>query len=150
MNKELQRFVERTEREHKGRLRSVKNLLAWKPSDQDWIDTCILGGESLVDVLTGHVTDADLDPQVLEAFHAQYPHLGSLVAKINELRGDPDALRGLLSGIKGKLFEEDYVDFLNHSHLPPGYEAVLASPQPKKHGMSPFMARTVRFSTTCS
>ena len=33
---------------------------------------------------------------------------------------------GLVSGIKGKLFEIDYLDWLNHGHLPAGFSADLA------------------------
>jgi hypothetical protein len=38
-----------------------------------------------------------------------------------------DELQGFASGVKGKLFELEYVDYLNDGHLPPGYTAELAT-----------------------
>jgi hypothetical protein len=35
-------------------------------------------------------------------------------------------MMGLVNGIKGKLFELDYAEWLNHGHLPPGFTAELA------------------------
>ena len=45
---------------------------------------------------------------------------------MKHLYGDPDKLRGLISGVKGKLFEMDYVKWLNDGHLPRGWTAELA------------------------
>jgi hypothetical protein len=123
----LQRFVADTERAHAGRLRTAGELFARRPSTEDWLDACVLGGVTLADVLAGRITDADLAPELVAAFHAQYPHAGTLVAQIQELHGDPDTLRGLVSGLKGKLFELEYVDYLNDGHLPAGHVAELAA-----------------------
>jgi hypothetical protein len=45
---------------------------------------------------------------------------------VNHLAGDPDRLKGLVNGVKGKLFELDYAEWLNHGHLPDGLSAELA------------------------
>lgn len=42
------------------------------------------------------------------------------------MSGDPERLRGLVSGVKGKLFEVEYRDYLNHGHLPTGWHAELS------------------------
>lgn len=39
---------------------------------------------------------------------------------------DAHQLQGLIAGIKGKLFEIRYVDYLNDRHLPDGFHAELA------------------------
>ncbi len=45
---------------------------------------------------------------------------------VKHLAPNPHELAGLISGIKGKLFEIDYIDWLNHGHLPDGWTAELA------------------------
>lgn len=127
MNPTLARFVADTERENQGRMRSLEDLLARGIPSEDWLDACVVGGATLTDVLAGRVAETDLPPELVEAFHAQYPHAGGLVEKIQELHDDPEALRGLVSGLKGKLFELEYVDFLNDGHLPAGHLAELAA-----------------------
>lgn len=86
-------------------------------------DTIMLGGESLVALtLATHIPDA-----IEKAYEAAYPTLAASVSlrdRLTELEGDQ--LQGLVSGIKGKLFEMKYVDFLNEGNLPDGYQAVLA------------------------
>lgn len=86
-------------------------------------DTLMLGGESLAALLVAtHI------PKVIEqAYEAAYPNLAASVSlrdRLTELEGD--RLLGLLSGIKGKLFEMQYVDYLNDGNLPGGYQAILA------------------------
>lgn len=39
---------------------------------------------------------------------------------------DDAELTGIVNGIKGKLFELRYVDYLNDGHIPDGYQAILA------------------------
>ena len=65
--------------------------------------------------------------EVEKAYVAVYP-IKSQTESLRDIIEDADAeeLSGLISGIKGKLFEMRYVDFLNGGHLPDGYEAVLA------------------------
>lgn len=108
-------------------MKSLSELFARKPSAEDWVDACVIGGVSLADALAGQVTDADIDPDVIAAFHTQYPHLESFVDKVREYDDNPEGLRGLVSGIKGKLFEQEYVEVLNGTGaLPAGYVAELA------------------------
>jgi hypothetical protein len=93
------------------------------------IDCAYIGGQSILDIIQGHVSDKDIDPEVIQAYHLQYPALSVHHAFTDEVRsmaGDPERLRGLISGVKGKLFETEYRDYLNHGHLPSGWHAELS------------------------
>jgi hypothetical protein len=80
-----------------------------------------------VDILHGRVGEADIDPEIIRAFRSQYPNAGEFVAFIRSHSGDDAALAGIVNGIKGKLFEMEYMDWLNDGHLPAGAVAELAS-----------------------
>jgi hypothetical protein len=65
--------------------------------------------------------------EIITAYQAAYPNLSDSISfqeRVREL--DDDALTGFLSGVKGKLFEQKYVEYLNDGNLPSGYAAVLA------------------------
>ena len=56
---------------------------------------------------------------ILSAYENAYPNLASempLKDAISSMESD-DEIRGFISGIKGKLFELKYVDYLNDSEL---------------------------------
>jgi hypothetical protein len=92
-------------------------------------DSTYIGGQMMGDILLGRVSDGDIDPLVQEAYRLQYPDLSQqhgFVEEVRNLRGDDEALRGFASGVKGKLFEVEYRDYLNHGHLPDGWHAELA------------------------
>lgn len=91
-------------------------------------DTVIGGGISVGQILSGKIAEHQIPLDVRQAFHAQYPNLHhGLVAEVLHLRGHEAAISGLVNGIKGKLFEQDYVNALNAGHhLPSGFHAVLA------------------------
>lgn len=92
-------------------------------SRKDWQDCLFLGGESLAVYYTG----AQISDEVLKAYEAAYPNLASETDLSTLLKGaDGAELTGLLSGIKGKLFEQKYVEYLNGGNLPDGYRAELA------------------------
>jgi hypothetical protein len=129
MNSDLNRFVCET-RNRFGTLDvDWRKSLFPQLSGEEWLDTATLAGMSLADLIHavrfGSLSEADIDPQVIEAFHLQYPHAGNFVDFIQSYE-DPDELRGAFSGIKGKLFELQHVDYLNHGHLPDGFVARLA------------------------
>ena len=88
-------------------------------------DTIFIGGESL-----GSLLSATSVPEEIEnAYAAAYPDVSaetSFLDKVRELDGE-DKITGLLSGVKGKLFEQQYVQHLNSDVLPEGYLASLAS-----------------------
>lgn len=86
-------------------------------------DCLMLGGESLaVLIISRHIPE-----YIQSAYEAAYPNVSAemgLQEKLSELKGDQ--LLGLVSGIKGKLFEQQYAEYLNSGSLPDGYSAVLA------------------------
>lgn len=71
----------------------------------------------------------DIFPRDIEAaYSAQYPNLAAhhpLGEHIQAL--DSENQMGFLSGLKGKLFEQKYVDYLNDGELPDGYIASLTT-----------------------
>jgi hypothetical protein len=87
------------------------------------VDTLILGGETLTTLIaSGMISD-----EIIDAYKAAYPNLSDTISfedKVREL--DDEALIGFISGVKGKLFEQKYVEYLNNGNLPDGYTAVLA------------------------
>lgn len=78
-------------------------------------------------VIHGYYHIDYIPEEVEEAYKAAYP-IKSQAESLREIieESDGEDLTGLTSGIKGKLFEMRYADFLNDGHLPDGYEAVLA------------------------
>lgn len=108
-------------------LKKPRDLVRRVLSSEDFIDSAIIGGVGVADILYGRIAESQIPSDVIDAFHAQYPQYGSsFVEAVKHLGSDPDKLAGLISGIKGKLFEIDYVNWLNHGHLPAGLTANLA------------------------
>ena len=87
------------------------------------VDSVVLGGEILVSLLAaGSIPD-----EIINAYEAAYPNLSDSISfedKVRELDGD--SLAGFISGVKGKLFEQKYVEYLNSGNLPDGYSAIIA------------------------
>ena len=85
------------------------------------LDLIFLGGESLA----VQVADTDLHPDIVDAYEAAYPSLVNEGITLQEgLQNlDESGIQGFVSGIKGKLFEKKYRDYLNDGNLPEGYEA---------------------------
>lgn len=87
-------------------------------------DTLFLGGESLaVLALAQHIPE-----HIHEVYASAYPNGAenfSLSEKIRSLDGDE--LAGFVAGVKGKMFEQQCVEYLNEGNLPDGDTAVLAS-----------------------
>jgi hypothetical protein len=114
-------------RRQKGTLKRPGDPLRRVVSSEDFVDSAILGGVSLADVLSGKIAEWQIPSNVIDAFHVQYPQYGaSFVEAVKHLAGDSEKLMGLVNGVKGKLFEIDYAAWLNHGHLPTGMTAELA------------------------
>ena len=108
-------------------LKKPRDLLHRALASEDFIDAAVIGGVEVTDILAGKVAEWQIPSNVLDAFHAQYPQYGkSFVEAVNHFQGHPEQLAGLINGVKGKLFEIDYIDWLNHGHLPTGYVAEMA------------------------
>jgi len=87
------------------------------------VDSIVLGGETLATLLAaGMISD-----EIINAYEAAYPDLSDSISFEDKVRDlDDEALTGFISGVKGKLFEQKYVEYLNNGNLPDGYAAVLA------------------------
>lgn len=87
------------------------------------VDSIVLGGETLATMLAaGTISD-----EIINAYEAAYPDLSDTISFEDKVRDlDDEALTGFISGVKGKLFEQKYVEYLNDGNLPDGYTAVLA------------------------
>lgn len=88
------------------------------------IDALMLGGESYI-----ALKSFDNIPELINnAYMAAYPAMSTEVSfsdKINQLESE-ESILGFTNAIKGKLFEQEYVRYLNNDNLPEGYTAVLA------------------------
>lgn len=87
------------------------------------VDVISLGGESLAAFAVG----AMIPENIQAAYEAAYPDkagVDDLADQLNAFSGDQ--LTGFLAGIKGKLFEQQYVEYLNDGNLPDGYTASIA------------------------
>lgn len=87
-------------------------------------ESLAVGGSLLADIIqTGQTPD-----DVKEAYELAYPHVAESMSFAEEAaRLHGQELVGLVNGVKGKLFEMKYVEYLNNGELPDGYVAHLAS-----------------------
>lgn len=87
------------------------------------VDSLAVGGDLLSDIYLGSVASAD----VHAAYAAAYPDLAQKMSFETVVRSlDDGQMTGFISGVKGKLFEIEYMDYLNNGNLPSGYYAELA------------------------
>jgi len=94
---------------HKGPLKKPADLLRRAASSEDVADTAVIGGVALADVVAGKIAEAQIPPNVIEAFHAQYPQYGtSFIEAVQRLSKDPEKLSGLVNGVKGKVLVKQW------------------------------------------
>lgn len=87
------------------------------------LDSVAVGG----DVLRTYALGARPTGEVAEAYRLAYPGEAATLSFTEKVRSlDESQLAGFASGIKGKLFELQYVDWLNKGNLPDGYTAAVA------------------------
>ncbi|NBB81172.1 MAG: hypothetical protein GVY36_17325 [Verrucomicrobia bacterium] len=101
-----------------------RELLHGKLVKKDRLKDCFaLGGEIyLLSNLPEHFP-ADIEA----AYAGHFPRLAAEISLSEHIESlDPGSQMGFLSGLKGKLFEQKYVDYLNEGELPDGYTASLA------------------------
>lgn len=125
MNDVLRQFVADTSVWFGDRLRSPKELFNRDLTADECLDAAVIGGYGVRDILAGKVHESQISPLVIKAFHSQYPHTGEFVEFVRNHSGDASLL-GIVNGIKGKAFELEYLNYLNHGHLPAGAVAELA------------------------
>jgi len=126
MNQERKERLSREYEAIKGRLKKPAELLLRGVTKDDFVDSAIIGGVAIADIIAGKISEHQIPDGVLHAFHLQYPNETDFVSTVQHHAGDSEALSGLINGIKGKLFEDRYVEWLNDGHLPDGFHASLA------------------------
>ncbi len=88
-----------------------------------FLDSLGLAMGSILSRLMGRHVPSD----VQQAYEMAYPQKAAAMdfkEAVNDL--DEDQLDGFISGVKGKLFEIKYTDYLNDGRLPAGYHAEMA------------------------
>jgi hypothetical protein len=92
---------------------------------QDLLDTLVVGGFTLSQLVQD---PRSVPPEIERAFELAYPRLASSGQTFAEAadRMSSEQLVGLVSGVKGKLFELKLLDDLNGGELPDGWHAELA------------------------
>ena len=88
------------------------------------LDLLVVGGITLAQAIRN---PAGVPPEIERAFDLAYPGLAqteSFADAVNRMSSND--LTGLVSGVKGKLFEIDLVDHLNNGGLPDGFHATMA------------------------
>jgi hypothetical protein len=123
LNRAKRRELEELKEDSSALTREHARLQEQYPDRFRTIDAWVLGGYTLAELLTSQA----VDPAVEAAFEAAYPGLAAhttFAEHAAEL--DQASLAGLVSGVKGKLFEQDYVRHLNAGNLPEGFTAALA------------------------
>jgi len=87
------------------------------------VDSVFIGSETLASLLSASA----IPDEIINAYKAAYPDLSETISFQDKVRVlDGDSLTGFISGVKGKLFEQKYVEYLNNDNLPDGYFASLA------------------------
>ena len=100
-----------------------RTLVLDQPMRWRGVDSLTLGGLLLADILAARSVPAHVEV----AYTAAYPDLANSQSFTEAVAAlDADQLQGFLSGVKGKLFELEYVQLLNDDLLPAGYTAELA------------------------
>lgn len=130
-NKKLKPLIERLNAqsaEYRDRVNVLYRRLETIPSGVSrravLIDSIAVGGATLADYASFAV---DVPENVERAYQIAYPGLaakGNFADAVRRMQ-DSTELQGLASGVKGKLFEIEYVDYLNDNNLPDGYTASL-------------------------
>ncbi len=104
-------------------LRDIDSAQARRRKDE-LLDLLVVGGITLAQAARD---PASVPAEVEQAFQLAYPGLSQTESFSEAVdRMSSDQLIGLVSGVKGKLFELELVDHLNSGGLPAGSEATMA------------------------
>lgn len=123
MRAEIRRLGLR-EQEHSARLEAKIRDAKAARRKSELLDLYVIGGVSLVEMVRA---PSRVPEEVERAFELAYPGLAAKESFSEAVaRMSPEQLPGLVSGVKGKLFELEFVDYLNDGNLPEGMTASLA------------------------
>ena len=105
------------------RMQAIESAQKRRRKDE-LLDLLVVAGFTLSQVLR---EPASVPENVQQAFALAYPDLAQTETFSDAVaRMSSDELVGLVSGVKGKLFELELVDHLNSGGLPDGYHAEIA------------------------
>ncbi len=105
------------------RMQAIESAQKRRRKDE-LLDLLVVAGVTLSQVLRD---PASVPENVQKAFALAYPDLAQTQTFSDAVaRMSSDELVGLVSGVKGKLFELELVDHLNSGGLPDGYHAEIA------------------------
>ena len=77
--------------------------------------------------LANYFNTGTIPAEITQAYELAYPDLAAEQSLSSVIESTtPEQAAGFINGIKGKLFEIKYVDYLNNGHLPPEHTAQLA------------------------
>ena len=111
--------LERSER----RLQAIRSAQRLRRKDE-LLDLLVVGGITLGAALRD---PGGVPADVTLAFELAYPGLAQIESFANAVSHmSSDELVGLVSGVKGKLFELELVEHLNNGNLPDGFHAAMA------------------------
>ena len=124
MQPRLRVIEHQSELYHKLSKRFDKLINAGKATKSTLLDTLVVGGETLA----AYINAGEVPEKIQRAYELAYPHVAASHSYLDQIANlDGAELVGFVSGVKGKLFELQYVDYLNEGNLPEGYSAELAS-----------------------
>lgn len=107
-----------------GQGKRYRQLVLERMGNHRVVDSLAIGGDLLGDIIHTGQVPAD----VAAAYAAAYPGLALHKTFVEAASSfDGHELTGFIAGVKGKLFELKYADYLNSGNLPEGYAAHLAS-----------------------
>lgn len=87
------------------------------------LDTLVVGGETV----GAYASSGSVSYDMQRAYELAYPNVSAMRSFSEQINGlDAQELEGFVAGLKGKLFELQYVRYLNDGHLPDGFVAVIA------------------------
>ncbi|MDW3680332.1 hypothetical protein RA280_00945 [Cupriavidus sp. CV2] len=116
-------LLQQQSRRYKELSENIRRRMGRKPSKAVLLDSTVVGGETLAT----YIAMGKVPPEIQQAYELAYPSIAAHHTLLEEVqRMDADQLQGLVAGIKGKLFELHYVEYLNAGHLPAGFHAELA------------------------
>jgi hypothetical protein len=87
------------------------------------LDTLLVGTESLASLIESE----SVPTEIIDAYALAFPNMSRTISfEDKALELEEDQITGFVAAVKGKLFEMNYVDYLNEGQLPDGYSASLA------------------------
>lgn len=112
------------EQEYSTRLEAQIREASAARRKSELLDLYVIGGVSLAEMARA---PSRVPEEVQTAFELAYPGLAAQETFSEAVtRLSPEQLPGLVSGVKGKLFELELVNYLNDGNLPEGMTASLA------------------------